>query len=201
MQRRKQFSRNLDTASAPPPTCPRLFWASFKLSAFTFGGGYVIVPLMERQFVEKYRWLEQGEIRNHIAIAQSAPGALAVNAALMAGYSLKGLAGAVSCLAGTVLPPFLIILCVYFLYAQFAANEWVRIALTGMGIGAIAVLIDAVIGLVIGIIREKNLFSGAVLVLAFTGMFAFGVPVWAVLLASIVAGVGWSLLRASKMKN
>ncbi|MDR1408780.1 MAG: chromate transporter [Oscillospiraceae bacterium] len=171
------------------PTLPRLFGTAFRLSAFTFGGGYVIVPLMERQFSEKYGWLSKEEIHNQIAIAQSAPGILAVNAALMAGFQLRGLAGALCCLAGTVLPPFATILGVYFAYAQFAANEWVRAALTGMGIGAATVLVDAVIGLVAGIIKQKNVFSVCVMALAFASIFFLHLPVWIPLLSAAVAGI------------
>jgi chromate transporter len=171
------------------PTLPRLFAAAFRLSAFTFGGGYVIVPLMERRFSEKYGWLSKEEIRNQIAIAQSAPGILAVNAALMAGFRLRGLAGALCCLAGTVLPPFAIMFGVYFAYAEFAANNWIRAALAGMGIGAAAVLADAAVGFIVGIIREKNVFSVCVAALAFSAVFMFRLPVWIPLLCAACAGL------------
>jgi len=180
------------------PTLARLFLSSLRLSAFTFGGGYVIVPLMERQFSEKYGWLSSEEIRKQIAIAQSAPGMLAVNAALMAGFSLRGLTGALCALAGTVLPPFGIILGIYYAYAQFASNQWVRTALIGMGIGAAAVLADAVIGLVSGIIREKNVFSVIVMLLAFAGVYFLRLPVWVPLLCAAVAGIVYCGIKAKR---
>lgn len=78
------------------------------LSAFTFGGGYVIVTLMKDKFVDKYHWIEENEMLDLIAIAQSAPGAIAVNGAIVVGYKLAGLAGVLTAIFGTVLPPFLL---------------------------------------------------------------------------------------------
>ena len=73
----------------------KLFFSTLYLSAFTFGGGYVIVTLMKKQFVDKYHWIEESEMLDLIAIAQSAPGAIAVNGSIVAGYKLAGLVGAV----------------------------------------------------------------------------------------------------------
>jgi chromate transporter len=188
-------------APAVKPTLLRLFAASLRLSAFTFGGGYVIVPLMERQFSEKYGWLSRDEIHNQISIAQSAPGMIAVNASLMAGFHLHGFSGALCCLAGTVLPPFVIILVVYYAYAGFASNQWVRSALTGMGIGAAAVLADAVIGLIAGIIKQKNVFSACVMLLAFAGIFFLKLPVWAPLLFAAASGMIYCLAKERSVKK
>lgn len=87
----------------------KLFLSTLYLSAFTFGGGYVIVTLMKDKFVDKYHWIEENEMLDLIAIAQSAPGAIAVNGAIVVGYKLAGLAGVLTAIFGTVLPPFLII--------------------------------------------------------------------------------------------
>ena len=87
----------------------KLFLSTLYLSAFTFGGGYVIITLMKDKFVDKYHWIEENEMLDLIAIAQSAPGAIAVNGAIVVGYKLAGLAGVLTAIFGTVLPPFLII--------------------------------------------------------------------------------------------
>ena len=84
----------------------KLFLSTLYLSAFTFGGGYVIVTLMKDKFVDKYHWIEENEMLDLIAIAQSAPGAIAVNGAIVVGYKLAGLAGVLTAIFGTVLPPF-----------------------------------------------------------------------------------------------
>ena len=82
----------------------KLFCSTFYLSAFTFGGGYVIIPLMRKKFVEQYHWIEEEEMLDLTAIAQSSPGAIAVNASILIGYRLAGLFGALVTVLGTVLP-------------------------------------------------------------------------------------------------
>ena len=86
----------------------KIFWSTFYLSAFTFGGGYVIVSLMKKKFVDEYHWIEEEEMLDLVAIAQSAPGAIAVNGAIVIGYKLAGIAGILTAIAGTVIPPFLL---------------------------------------------------------------------------------------------
>ena len=83
----------------------KIFWSTFYLSAFTFGGGYVIVSLMKKKFVDEYHWIEEEEMLDLVAIAQSAPGAIAVNGAIVIGYKLAGIAGILTAIAGTVIPP------------------------------------------------------------------------------------------------
>jgi len=87
----------------------KLFLSTFTLSAFTIGGGYVIVPLMRQKFVQKYNWLSEEEMLDITAIAQSSPGPIAVNASILVGYKLAGIPGAIFTVFGTVLPPLIII--------------------------------------------------------------------------------------------
>lgn len=77
----------------------KIFWSTFYLSAFTFGGGYVIVSLMKKKFVDEYHWIEEEEMLDLVAIAQSAPGAIAVNGAIVIGYKLAGIAGILTAIA------------------------------------------------------------------------------------------------------
>ena len=100
----------------------KLFLSTLYLSAFTFGGGYVIITLMKDKFVDKYHWIEENEMLDLIAIAQSAPGAIAVNGAIVVGYKLAGLAGVLTAIFGTVLPPFLIISAISVFYQMFRDN-------------------------------------------------------------------------------
>ena len=87
----------------------KLFVSTLYLSAFTFGGGYVIVTLMKKKFVDEYHWIEENEMLDLVAIAQSAPGTIAVNGAIVVGYKLAGMTGVVTAIIGTIIPPFLII--------------------------------------------------------------------------------------------
>lgn len=97
----------------------RLFIETFYLSAFTFGGGYMIVSLMKKKFVNEYHWIEEDEMLDLVAIAQSAPGAIAVNGAIVVGYKLAGISGVIVSVFGAVLPPFLIISVVSVFYEIF----------------------------------------------------------------------------------
>ena len=85
----------------------KLFTSTFYLSAFTFGGGYVIIPLMKKKFADELHWIDENEMLNLAAIAQSSPGPVAVNAAILLGYRVAGITGALLTILGTVLPPFI----------------------------------------------------------------------------------------------
>ena len=103
-----------------------LFWSTFSLSAFTVGGGYVIVPLMRKKFVEELEWIDEEEMLNLVAISQSAPGPIAVNAAIMVGYRIAGVPGVFVSIFGTVLPPLIIITVIAQFYAAFKENRIVN---------------------------------------------------------------------------
>ena len=118
----------------------KLFLSTFYLSAFTFGGGYVIVPLMRKKFVNEYGWIDENEMIDLIAIAQSAPGVIAINASLIIGYKLAGILGAIVALVGTVLPPLIIISIISLFYIAFRDNRIVNGAMQGMQAGVAAVI-------------------------------------------------------------
>ena len=87
----------------------KLFFSTLYLSAFTFGGGYVIVSLMKKKFVDEYQWIDEDEMLDLVAIAQSAPGPIAVNGAIVVGYKMAGLLGIFISVLATIIPPFVII--------------------------------------------------------------------------------------------
>ena len=117
----------------------KLFFSTLYLSAFTFGGGYVIVTLMQKKFVDQYHWIDKDEMLDLVAIAQSAPGAIAVNGAIVVGYKLAGFIGAVVAIIATILPPFVVISMISFIYAIIRDNIIVSQMLEGMqaGVGAV----------------------------------------------------------------
>ena len=122
-----------------------LFLSTLKLSAFTFGGGFVIIPLMRKRFVEQLHWIEEQEMLDLTAIAQSSPGAIAVNASILVGYHVAGVAGALLSIIGTILPPLVIISVISMFYKAFRDNAIVSMAMTGMLAGVAAVICDVVI--------------------------------------------------------
>lgn len=110
----------------------KLFLSTLYLSAFTFGGGYVIVTLMKKKFVDEYHWIEENEMLDLVAIAQSSPGPIAVNGAIVVGYKLAGMIGVLVSIIGTIIPPFLIISVISVCYQAFRDNFFVSQMLEGM---------------------------------------------------------------------
>ncbi len=166
----------------------KLFTSTFYLSAFTFGGGFVIIPLMKKKFVDDLKWIEQDEMLNLAAIAQSTPGAVAVNAAILLGYRVAGVIGAVISILGTVLPPLIIISIISLFYQAFRDNVIVNAVLNGMQAGVAAVIADVVIGLGGNITKEREVLPILLMVLAFVATYFLKINVAFIILACGVIG-------------
>ena len=145
----------------------KVFISTLYLSAFTFGGGYVIVTLMKKKFVDEYHWIEENEMLDLIAIAQSSPGAIAVNGAIVVGYKLAGMAGAATAIIATIIPPFVIISLISVFYNAFRDNFIVSQILEGMQAGVGAVIAAVVFEMGAGIIQGKQLSSILIVAAAF----------------------------------
>ncbi|MDW5299637.1 MAG: chromate transporter [Sedimentibacter sp.] len=152
-----------------------LFVSTFSLSAFTIGGGYVIVPLMRKKFVEELKWIEEEEMLNIVAISQSAPGPIAVNTSIMVGYSLAGVLGSLVSILGTVLPPLIIITVVAQFYTAFKTNRIVNALLLGMRAGVAAVILDVIIKMAKDIIKSRNKISVAIMAVSFIAAVVFDI--------------------------
>ena len=176
----------------------QLFSSMFYLSAFTFGGGYVIITLMKNKFVDKYHWLEETEMLDLTALAQSAPGAIAVNASILVGWRLAGLVGMVTAVIATVLPPLLVLSVISLFYAAFAANPYVSLVLKGMQSGVAAVILDVVCNLGMGVVKTKSAVHMVVMAAAFCATFFFGVNVVYIILAAAVLGIILALTQHKK---
>ena len=166
----------------------KLFLYTFQLSAFTFGGGYVIVPLMKKRFVEKLNWIDEREMLDFIAIAQSSPGAMAVNASLLLGYHLSGLPGALVAMLGTVLPPLILLSVISVGYDAFIGNAIVKNVLRGMQAGVCAVIVDVVIGMASSVVRERRAVPIFLMAAAFCAVAWLKVNVILVILVCGLAG-------------
>lgn len=167
----------------------KLFSSTFQLSAFTFGGGYVIVPLMKKHFVEKLGWIEEKEMLDFVAIAQSSPGAMAVNTSVMLGYHLAGIWGALVAVLGTILPPLILLSIISVGYTAFASNEIVKNVLLGMQAGVSAVIIDVVMDMSHNIIKNKKIFPVIIMVAAFVAAAVFDVNVIYIILICALVGL------------
>lgn len=155
----------------------RLFKSTFFLSAFTFGGGYVIIPLMKKEFVDKLGWLEEEEMLNMAAIAQSSPGAMAVNASILVGWRVMGLSGALVAILGTILPPLIILSVISLFYEAFRDNVVVSAVLKGMMAGVCAVIFDVVITMGGKIVKTKKLLPILIMAGAFVAYYVLHVNV------------------------
>ena len=166
-----------------------LFLTTLYISAFTFGGGFVIVTFMKHKFVDELHWINEQEMLDFTALAQSCPGAIAVNAAILVGWNVYGLAGMLVATLGTILPPMIILSVVSFFYAIFSANVWVAIVLKGMQAGVAAVILDAACSLGESALKEKSSLSIFIMTAAFVCDFFLGVNVVYIILVAACIGI------------
>ncbi len=168
----------------------QLFFSTLYLSAFTFGGGYVIVTLLKKKFVDDLHWIDEDEMLDLVAIAQSSPGAIAVNGAIVVGYKLAGIPGVLVSVLGAILPPFIIITAISFFYNAFKSNFIVQAVLTGMKAGVSAVIISVVFDMASGIVKSKDMINLLIMVIVFIANYFLGVNViWCILGAAAVGAI------------
>lgn len=177
----------------------KLFSEFAKIGAFTIGGGYAMLPLIERCVVDKYNWIEREEFPDIVAVAQSAPGVLAVNMAIFVGYRMYGVKGSLLAMLGTIIAPFFSILLLALFFREFQDNPYVvRIF---MGIRPVVVALIAVP--VITTMRTVGLSWVTFLIAAVSTLLIWllGVsPVWIVLGAGVI-GYIWYRCHRKKVAN
>ena len=166
----------------------KLFVSTFKLSACTFGGGFVIIPLMRKKFVEELGWIQEDEMMDLAAIAQSSPGAIAVNASILVGYHVAGIPGAMLTVLGTVLPPLIIISIISMFYQAFRDNAFVNMAMAGMLCGVAAVICDVVINMAKNIFQKKRLLPVIVMLGSFIAVRFLSVDIISIIIICGVIG-------------
>ena len=142
-----------------------LFLTFAKIGAFSFGGGYTMIPLIQREVVDQKKWISNEDILDVIAIAESTPGPIAINSATFIGKKVAGTKGAVAATAGVVLPSFLIIIAVSFVLEAFQHIKAVRYAFWGIRAGVLALILKALWSMFS--VCNKNGVSYAVMALAF----------------------------------
>lgn len=185
-------------ALSPKQKLRALFFSTLYISAFTFGGGFVIVTFMKRKFVDQLHWITEAEMLDMAALAQSSPGAIAVNAAILVGWRVAGLPGMVVAVVGTIIPPMVILSIISFFYAAFATNPYVALVLKGMQAGVAAVILDVVCGLGGAVVKTKSAVYIALMVAAFVANFFFDVNVILIILVAAAFGVVRALFQQRK---
>lgn len=175
-----------------------LFTSMLYISAFTFGGGFVIVTFMKKKFVDELHWINEDEMLDMTALAQSAPGAIAVNAAILVGRRVAGFTGMIVSVLGTIVPPITILAVISLFYKAFATNPWVAAVLGGMQAGVAAVICDVVWNLGAKVVKEKSAMSIAIMAGAFIATAFFNVNVIVIILCAAALGVIRLLVERGK---
>ncbi|MDO4269082.1 MAG: chromate transporter [Eubacteriales bacterium] len=179
----------------------KLFFSTLYLSAFTFGGGYVIVSLLKAKFVDELHWIDENEMLDLIAIAQSSPGAIAVNGAIVVGFKLAGMAGIFFAILGAIIPPFVIITAISIFYTAFKENLLIQSMLNGMRAGVGAVIISVVWDMGRGVLRTGSPAPAIIMAAAFIASYVFGVNVILIILAAALTGAVRTVISEKKEKG
>ncbi|WP_278574429.1 chromate transporter [Fusobacterium ulcerans] len=167
--------------------CIWLFGINFFISAFTFGGGYVVIPMIKKYFVDKKKFFDNEQLMDMAAIAQSSPGAIAVNLSVLSGYKTAGMIGAViSCIAA-VFPPLIILGVISIYYTMFRDNQVISSILKGMEAGVGALIVDIVLDMSRAIFKERQKFMTFIIPLIFIASFIFHINVIFIILTCSAA--------------
>ncbi|MBR3892608.1 MAG: chromate transporter [Alistipes sp.] len=127
-----------------------IFWSFLKIGAFTFGGGYAMIPLIQHEVIHNRRWLSEREFVDLLTLAQAAPGPIALNTAVFVGYKERKYLGALAAVLGVVVPSFVIILLVAIFFNNIRQNPWVDAAFRGMRPAVVALIVAPIVGLTKG---------------------------------------------------
>lgn len=177
-----------------------IFWSFFKIGAFTFGGGWAMIPLIRKELVFKRKWMEDQEFVDILAVAQSGPGPIAINTSVIGGYKMRGLPGAIVATLGSSLPSFLVILVVAAFFLRIKNSTAVEAVFKGMRPAIFGLLTAAVWQ--VGKTSIKNRRDVVFALLAGFVLLAFKVNPIFVVLAAAVAGIvmGW-IEKSSKTRK
>ena len=178
------------------PSLLRLFLVFAKMGAITFGGGYAMLPILQREVVEHYRWCDESDLLDYFAVGQCTPGIIAVNTATFIGYKTRGVMGGIIATLGLVFPSLVIISVIYNILDAFKESEHVKMALSGIQVAVCALIFTSVVKLAKKSIVDAFTLSIAIATLAL--MLLLGISPVVFVLVSIALGIGFSLLKARK---
>ena len=180
-------------------TLATLFLSMLYISAFTFGGGYVIVTLMKKRFVDELHFIDEQEMLDMTALAQSSPGPIAVNAAILVGMKTAGAAGMCAAVLGTIIPPMTILSVISVFYALFKDNPSVSLVLKGMQSGVAAVILDVVLTMAQKIVKTGSAVRMMTMAGAFIAVYCLNINV--ILIIAAAAGIGIVSALAEKRRE
>lgn len=174
-----------------------LFRSFFKIGIFTFGGGYAMIPIIEREVITRRGWIEEKEFYDLLTLAQSAPGPISLNTAVFVGYKMYGYRGALSSLLGVVLPSFLILLLVAMFFSQIRQNPIVDAAFRGMQPIVVAIMLAPVLGFTRGM--HWSMMSVAAALALVVWHFEIS-PIYFLIVGG-VAGLVWAAIRGKEVER
>ena len=174
-----------------------LFYSFFKIGLFTFGGGYAMIPIIQREMIDRRHWIEEKEFFDLLTLAQSAPGPIALNTAVFVGYKLYGYWGAIVSLLGVVIPSFSVILFVAIFFSQIRENVIVDAAFKGMRPVVVALMLAPILGFV----RGMRWWAVAVACGVAIAIWHFGFSPIYLLVAGAVAGLLWAAARGKEVER
>jgi chromate transporter len=179
-----------------------MFLSFLKIGAFTIGGGLAMLPLIEREFVVRRRWVDHDGMVDILAVAQTLPGVIALNTSLIVGYRTRGFAGALAAAAGMVLPSFLIILAIAGSLTALREQDWARRAFAGVRAGVTALILVSVLRMGRRVLTELR--PALIALAAFAALSVFDVHFIFVVAGAAIAGLaplGWHVWRAARARK
>lgn len=172
----------------------QLFWAFFKIGSLTFGGGYAMLPMLERELVVRYKWVTLEELVDYFAIGQCTPGVIAVNTATFVGYKKKGVIGGIFATLGVITPSIIIITAIASVLQLIMGNAVVQHAFAGISVAVCALMVQSVIKM--GKSGIKNTFGVIIALLSFCASVFFKVSPIIIVICAGVAGAVYKAVTA-----
>ncbi len=187
-----------------------LFSAFFRIGAFTFGGGYSMLPMLQKEVVERHGWATEAELLNYFAVGQCAPGVIAVNTAVFVGYHKRRVLGGIVAALGVVMPSLIIIIIIAALLSNFAHYPAVQHAFAGIRVAVTALIVSAVIRLFRNNVLQKatednpggfwkrNWFALSLCTISFVLVGLLGASPVYVIVGAVLAGIAWGKWGSAK---
>ncbi|MBR2701184.1 MAG: chromate transporter [Erysipelotrichaceae bacterium] len=176
-----------------------VFTTTFTTS-MTANSGYAILAVMKSLMVDKYHWFTEEEMNDFTTMSQSSPGPMAVNSSLIVGYQLAGPLGAFAAVVGVMIPPIVIMIIVTYFYQTIVTNQYVRIFMSGMQAGVVAMLIDVIIGLFTTVTKRKSIYPYIIMIISFVFIRFTDFSMFYLIAGCIIAAV-IKTLAAGRMVN
>ena len=173
-----------------------IYFAFFKVGAFTFGGGLAMMPMLQKELIEKKQWLTEEELIDYYAVGQSTPGIIAVNVATFVGYNRAGILGGIFGTLGIISPSLIIIMILANLINSISDYPIVQKALTGINVAVAALLTSVIINFAKKTI--KNVWNAIFMLISFLLIFALKVPSFIVILFGLATGIILTFIHKKK---